>query len=180
MFGQVGGYEQGNAEKGAVQGGVGADFRVGPGVFSTDVIAGYTKDAVAVTIVGPTNAVGYPSDPFAGGFSNAFMSATLSDNTNVMVDAKYTMDKLKLYAGYEWIQFTNPSDPFTIAGTGFTDIAGDFVTFCGTGPIANPCIALTGTQINSTFFNGGNKFQRREQNLPNRMVWRHIRADRLA
>lgn len=90
LFGQVGGYEQGNAEKGAYQGDVGADFRVGPGVLSTDVIAGRSKDAVSVTIVGPTDAVGHPVNILTPGFANAFMSATLSDNTNVMVDAKYT------------------------------------------------------------------------------------------
>jgi predicted porin len=148
-FGQVGGYEQGNAEKGAVQGDVGADFAVGPGVFSTDVIAGYAKDAVTVTIVGPTNAVGAPINVFTPGFANAFMNATLSNNTNVMVDAKYTMDRFKLFAGWEGIQFRNPSDPFTIPGTGFNDVAGDFVCF--------GCVASGGTQINSTAFNGGNK-----------------------
>ena len=56
-FGQVGGYGQGNAERGAYQGDLGADFTVGPGVFSTDVIAGHSKDAAAVTIVGPTDAL---------------------------------------------------------------------------------------------------------------------------
>jgi predicted porin len=98
-FGQIGGYAEGNAQKGAVQGDVGADFNVGPGVFSTDVMAGHTKDAVSITIVGPTNAIGNPVNIFTPGFANAFMNATLSDNTNVMVDAKYTMDRLKLYAG---------------------------------------------------------------------------------
>ena len=151
VFGQVGGYEQGNAEKGAFQGDVGADFRVGPGLFSTDIIAGFAKDAVGVTIVGPTNAVGYPVNIFTPGFANAFMNATLSDNTNVMLNAKYTMEKLTLYSGYEWIQFQNPSDPFTIPGTGFTDVAGDFVCF------GIACRNNYGTNINSTAFNGGNK-----------------------
>jgi predicted porin len=148
-FGQVGGYEEGNAQKGAVQGDVGADFRVGPGVLSADAIAGHTKDAVSITIVGPTNAFGNPTNIFTPGFANAFMNATLSDNTNVMLDAKYTMDRLKLYAGWEWIDFTNPSNPFTIPGTGFNDIAGDFVCF--------DCVASGGTQISSTAFNGGDK-----------------------
>jgi hypothetical protein len=67
------------------------------------------------------------------------MIATLSDNTNVMVDAKYTMEQLKLYAGYEWIQFKNPSDPFTLLHDGFTDIAGDFVCF--------QCTLINGTAI---------------------------------
>jgi predicted porin len=149
VFGQVGGYEQGNAEKGAIQGDVGADFRVGPGVFSADAVGGYTKDGVFVTIIGPTDKFGNPTKIFTPGFANAFMSATLSDNTSVMLNAKYTMERLKLFAGYEWVQSTNPSDPFTIPGTGFTDIAGDFVCF--------QCVASGGTQINSTFFNGGDR-----------------------
>jgi predicted porin len=148
-FGQVGGYEQGNGEKGAYQGDVGADFKVGPGVFSTDVIAGHSKDAVAVTIVGPTDAFGHPVNIFTPGFANAFMSATISDNTNVMVDAKYTMERLKLYAGWEWVELKNPSDPFTVLHDGFTDIAGDFVCF--------QCNGINGTTINSTAFNGGNR-----------------------
>jgi predicted porin len=148
-FAQVGGYEQGNAEKEAYQVDVGADFRFGPGVFSTDVIAGHSKDAVSVTIVGPTDAVGHPVNIFTPGFANAFMSATLSDNTNVMVNAKYTMDQLKLYAGWEWVQQENPSDPFTVLHDGFTDIAGDFLCF--------QCTLINGTTINSTAFNGGNK-----------------------
>jgi predicted porin len=148
-FGQVGGYAEGNAEKGAVQGDVGADFDVGPGVFSTDVIAGYAKDAVSLTIVGPTNAFGSPIKIFTPGFANAFMQATLSDNTSVMVDAKYTMERLKLYSSYERVQLTNPSDLFTIPGTGFNDIVGDFVCF--------QCVTSGGTQISSTAFNGGDK-----------------------
>jgi predicted porin len=148
-FGQVGGYEQGNGEKGAIEGDVGADFKVGPGAFSTDVIAGYTKDAVAVTLVGPTDVFGHPVNIFTPGFANAFMQATLSDNANVMVNAKYTMERLKLYAGWEWVQQKNPSDPFTVPHDGFTDVAGDLVCF--------QCNGINGTNISSTAFNGGNK-----------------------
>jgi predicted porin len=149
VFGQVGGYEEGNAERGAIQGDVGADFQIGPGVLSADAIGGHTKDGVGVTIVGPTNAFGAPVNINSPGFTNAFISATLSDNTNLMLAAKYTMERLKLFAGYSWVQYTNPSDPFTVPGTGFTDVGGDFVCF--------GCVASGGTQINSTFFNGGDK-----------------------
>jgi predicted porin len=149
LFGQVGGYEQGNAEKDAIQGDVGADFKVGPGLLSADVMVGHTKDAVSLSIVGPTNQFGYPVNTTVPGFSNAFMNATLSDNTNVMVVAKYIVDRLRLYAGYEWIEFQNPSDPFTVVGTGFTDIAGDFACFS--------CTAINGTNINSTAFTAAHK-----------------------
>jgi predicted porin len=149
LFAQVGGYEQGNGEKGAYQADVGGDFKVGAGTLSADIVAGFAKDAVAVGINGPTDAFGNPVNVFTPGFANAFMSATLSDNTSFLVNAKYAVDRLKVYAGWEWVQLANPSDPFTVANTGFTDIAGDFVCF--------QCNAINGTTINSTAFNGGNK-----------------------
>ncbi len=38
-----------------------------------------------------------------------------------MLLGKYTYHQLRLYAGYEYINFSNPSTPLT---SGFTDIAG--------------------------------------------------------
>ena len=49
------------------------------------------------------------------------IAATISDNNSVMLLAKYTYQQLRLYAGYEYITFANPSSPVT---TGFTGIAG--------------------------------------------------------
>ena len=80
------------------------------------------------------------------------LAATLSNNTAVMAVAKYTVDKLKLYAGFEWMQFAPPSDPFTVPGTGFIDVAGNFLCFaCNT--------AIGGTNINSTAFSGSAGFK---------------------
>jgi predicted porin len=63
-----------------------------------------------------------------------------------MLLAKYTNGPLKLYGGYEWIQFAPPSD----RQTAFTDIAGDFV--CA------GCTAINNTNINNTAFSGpGNR-----------------------
>jgi predicted porin len=115
-YGQVGGYDQGNAAKGAIQGNIGADFNVGPGVFSADVVGAYRKDAVALALVGNTDANGLG---VATNVSN--LSATISNNTSVIAAAKYQFDKWKLYAGYEWTQFANASDNIT----SFTTIAGD-------------------------------------------------------
>jgi predicted porin len=129
VFGQFGGYEQGNAERGQILGNVGADFNVGSGVFSADVAGGHTRDAVNLILIGPTNSSGYPVNLTS---TNQVLTAQLSDNTNVMVTAKYTWDKLRLYAGYEWIQFANPSDPVN----SFTDVAGTFI--CAAGCSAAP------------------------------------------
>jgi predicted porin len=65
-----------------------------------------------------------------------------------MFVAKYTTGPLKLYAGYEHIRYTAPSDP----QTAFTDIAGNFLCL--------GCQGFNNTNINNTAFgvNGlGNK-----------------------
>jgi predicted porin len=130
--GQFGGYDEGNASKGAFYGDIGADWNVGPGVFSADVTGGYRKDAVALGLVGAStlDGVGIPT-------ASQTMRATITDNTSVMIGAKYQVDKLKLYAGYEWIQYANASDSIT----SFTDIAGDFV--------CKACTGFNGTDIKS-------------------------------
>jgi hypothetical protein len=52
----------------------------------------------------------------------------------------------------EWMQFAPPSDPFTVAGTGFTTIVGDFVCL----DCAN---ATGGTNINSTAYSASAGFK---------------------
>jgi hypothetical protein len=54
------------------------------------------------------------------------LTATLSNNTSVMVAVKYTVDGLKLYAGCEWMQFAPPIDAFSVPFTGFINNSGDF------------------------------------------------------
>jgi hypothetical protein len=75
----------------------------------------------------------------AGAPKNIFWSA---DRNNVAADADCdTLRQYGLSGGrqrhcrqafsfmpvFKWMQFAPPSDPFTVAGTGFTDIGGDFV-----------------------------------------------------
>lgn len=145
---QFGGYDLNNGSKGAFEGQLGGDIRnLGPGTLSVDAIVGYNKDAVNLGLAGaPTNAQGVP----IGTMLPQILTATLSNNTNVMALAKYTVDRLKLYAGYEWVQFAPPSDPFTIAGSGFTDNAGDFVCL--------GCNAF-GTNINNTAYSASAGFK---------------------
>jgi predicted porin len=118
-FGQIGGYDAGNASQGAVQGNVGADYHVGPGVLSGEFIGGYTKGAVSEALAGGSLLPGVPNPNTA-----QHLAVTLSDNTNLMLLAKYTMNRLTLYAGYEWMQFKNPSDPVD----SFTDVSGTVLT----------------------------------------------------
>ena len=42
---------------------------------------------------------------------NGFVAGTVSDNTSVMLLAKYAIGPVKLYGGYEHIQFANPNNP---------------------------------------------------------------------
>jgi predicted porin len=134
---QFGGYAQDNASNGAYQFQVGADIPTwGKDVLSVDAIYSSVRDGVAETLVGPTNAAGMPIAPF----TPQTLTATISDNTALMLVARYTTGPLKLYAGYEHIRFTAPSDP----QSAFTDIAGTFV--CA------GCVAINNTNINNAAF----------------------------
>jgi predicted porin len=154
LFAQFGGYQEGNAERGQILGNVGADFHLGPGVFSADVAGGHTRDGVNLIIIGQTDANGRPINLTS---TNQVLTAQLSNNTNVMATAKYVMDKLRLYAGYEWIQFADPSDPVS----SFTDIAGDYIC-------AN-CGAVNFTNINNAAFSFKDKILQ--------IVWTGARYD---
>src|SRR6266536_535445 len=118
---QFGGYGQNNAANGAYQVGVGGDIpNLANGVLSFDAIYSYVKDSVATSLAGgSTDANGNPIPPFLP----QVLTATISDNRAVMVLARYTNGPLKLYAGFEQIRYSAPSDP----QAAFTNIAGDFV-----------------------------------------------------
>ncbi len=150
-YGQVGGYEEGNAAKGSFSGDVGTDIKLGSGLLSVDAIGMFRKDAVSfgTGLLGPVDQFGHPVNPTTS--TNETLAATLSNNTSVMVLAKYEVDRLKLYAGWELIQFKNPSDPIVGTGNGFTDIAGDFVCV--------GCQGINGTNINSTNFTSGTEIK---------------------
>jgi predicted porin len=142
VLGQIGGYSNGNASQGAVQGNVGADFNVGPGVLTTDVTATRTKDAVTEGLAGGASGVTgvvNPNTPQA-------LAVTIQDTESVLLGVKYTWDRLKLYAGYEWIQFAAPSDTITA----FTDAGG---TFLQAG------VPLNGVPVGIASFAGTDKIQ---------------------
>jgi hypothetical protein len=135
---QFGGYGQNNASNGAYQFGVGGDIpNLANGVLSFDAIYSYVKDSVATAVLGgSTDANGNPIPPFLPDV----LTATISDNRAVMLLARYTNGPLKLYAGFEQIRYSAPSDP----QMAFTNIAGDFVCL--------GCQAFNNTNINNTAF----------------------------
>ena len=138
---QFGGYGQNNASNGAYQFQAGADIpTLGVGVLSIDAIYSYVRDAVAISVgPGSNNAAGMPIPPFLP----ETLTATISDNTSVMLLAKYAIGPLKLYGGYEQIRYAAPSDP----QTAFPDIAGTF--------LCAGCAAINNTTITNTAFGVG-------------------------
>ena len=129
------GYNTYNPNNGAIEGGIGGDVKnLGPGVLSMDVFGAFEKDAVNWSTLftapkgapGVTTATGWPTPTAFLGGANSGLKATISNNTSVMATAKYSFGSwnpkepasagpsgipLTFYAGYEWIQQTNPSDP---------------------------------------------------------------------
>jgi predicted porin len=138
-FWQFGGYDLNNAATGAYQLQIGGDItNLAGGTLSLDAIGSYVQNAVSVGLAGNTLPAVLPQ----------IFTATLSDDSSVMLVGKYSNGPLKLFAGYEFIQFARPSNPFA-PFTGFTTIGGDFV--CA------GCAAINNTNINNTAFNAGDR-----------------------
>jgi predicted porin len=136
---QFGGYELNNAATGSYQFQLGGDVtNLAGGTLSLDAIGSYVQNAVSITLAGNTLPAVLPQ----------VLTATLSDDTSVMLVGKYSNGPVKLFAGYEYIQYAPPSNSFA-AGTGFTNIAGDFV--CA------GCAAINNTNINNMAFSAGDK-----------------------
>jgi predicted porin len=142
-FSQFGGYAQNNGAEGGYSFQAGGDIpNLAKGVLSLDAVYTHVRDAVSIGLSGnPLGPAGNPLPPFLP----QVLTATISDDTSVMLLAKYTNGPLKLYAGYEWIQFAPPSNP-QIA---FTDIGGDALCL--------GCAAINNTNIINTAFDAHDK-----------------------
>src|SRR5271165_3435066 len=104
---QFGGYDQGNGSNGAFDAQVGGDF----GGFSFAAVGSKVKDAVALSNFGES--------PLPSGVGMNDLKATLSDNTSGVIMLRYTYGAVKLYGGFEYILFRNPTDAYP---EGFTTI----------------------------------------------------------
>ncbi len=170
LFGGGGGYNAYNANNGAVEIGVGGDIknRV-PGVISWDLIGGYQRDAVNWSTLFPAglgttvNGAGWPTAFGPGG-----LKATLSNNLSGMALLKWSFGSwgntapivgkgpiapsgptgipLTLYAGYQLIQFSNPSE----GQTGSFQDDGFTFNFVNAGATA---LSGNGTTIANNAFN---------------------------
>jgi len=92
----------------AVEINLGGDY----GKFSADVTYSHKNNAISAAPLSAVQLLTLPSNSLA---------ATVSDNTSYAIMGKYTINLAKIYAGYERIQFSNPSNPLSV---GTTDIGG--------------------------------------------------------
>jgi predicted porin len=90
----------------AFEGQIGADY-LG---LSVDAIFAHIEDAVSASPLG-VGVVPTATNPGAG-----FVAGKISDNTSFMFLAKYTTGPVKLYGGYEHIDFANPRNPMAVGG----------------------------------------------------------------
>jgi predicted porin len=97
---------QGNAFEGEV----GFDYAG----FTFDVIGAKIDDAVAAAPLTSAQLTAATSGASAIGQGLGLVAGTVSDNTAVMALAKYTIGPVKLFAGYEHIDFNNPNNPLPI------------------------------------------------------------------
>ncbi|MBV8474384.1 MAG: porin [Hyphomicrobiales bacterium] len=120
---QFGGYEQGNGSNGAYQFDIGGDYAG----FSVDGVYSHATNAVALSAyngvtTGSVGAIGLPA-----GVSQDDLKATLANIDAGLIGAKFTYGPFKAFGGYEYSQFSNPSNPYP---GGFQTI-GDFTVLPG-------------------------------------------------
>ena len=102
----------------AVQANLGADF----GRASVDGYYSKVNSAITATSLSTTQAGALPA-----GYSVAnSLAATVSDNTAYALMGLYRLDRLKLFAGYEYIKYENPK---TALDPGFVNIGGYVLAF---------------------------------------------------
>ncbi len=102
--------------------------------FSTDVV--YQHYNQAISVLNPLLGAQSPTQPYESTTNsintnpitgnnvigtNNTVYGIVTDNSAIMVAAKYAWDPFKFYGGYEWIRQTNPTDPL---GVGAPDQGG--------------------------------------------------------
>jgi predicted porin len=130
------GFSESNGEGRAWQGDLGAEYMHA----SIDVTYSHITDAISASPLTLNTTGALSSAQVAamalGGFSeNNTLSATVSDNTAWQVAALYDMGAPKFYAGYERINYANPSDPLSTKG--FVDGLGVDTTIGGYNILTN-------------------------------------------
>jgi predicted porin len=100
----------GDGSRNIVQGQLGVDY-LG---LSLDAIVGHVKDAISAAPL----AVGFvPTAAQLAQAGSGLVAGTVSDNTSLMLLARYGIGPVKLYAGYENIRYVNPTVPLPVGST---------------------------------------------------------------
>jgi predicted porin len=100
----------GDGSRNIVQGQVGLDYSG----LSLDAIVGHVKDAISAAPL----AVGFvPSSTQLAQAGSGLVAGTVSDNTSLMLLARYGIGPVKLYGGYENIRYVNPTVPLPVGST---------------------------------------------------------------
>ena len=132
---QFGGYDQGNGTNGLYQGQIGGDFNLFggtpfAGALSVDAIGSFARDAVnvgtfsgtcSILKTGPFKGLTGCSDGVPMFYNNTDVTATLSNNTGLLLTSKYKWHALTVYGGYAWLRQSDPSNDYL---NGFTTIGG--------------------------------------------------------
>jgi predicted porin len=100
-------YKFGAAGNSAYEAGVGADY-LGA---SFDAIYSKVNDAVSAA---PIASLASITPALLASAGSGLVAGTVSDNTSVMLLAKYGAEQVKAFAGYEYIQFANPGHPLAV------------------------------------------------------------------
>ena len=137
---QFGGYNQGNGSNGAYEAQIGGDF----GGLSVDAIYSYVRDAVSLGNWSTSTTVATPAEMNT-------LNATLSNNSSILLFAKYTVGPLKLFGGYGDVRFQNPSDDYV---NGFTSLGGYTVAANSVLPGSVAYTAYTINRIAQVFWTG--------------------------
>ena len=111
----------------AVQGNIGSSF----GGASLDAYYSKVNSAITASSLSVAQVAALPGLGYS--VSNSLAGA-ISDNTTYSLMGEYKLEPFKFFAGYEYIQYTNPSRPLD---AGFTDIGGYVLAFVNNNAYAH-------------------------------------------
>jgi predicted porin len=100
-------YKFGASGNSAYEAGVGMDYSGA----SFDAIYSHVNDAVSAA---PLASLSTITPALLAGTGSGLVAGTVSDNTSIMLLAKYGKGPLQLFSGYEHIQFANPGHPLDV------------------------------------------------------------------
>jgi len=98
---------------------LGGDYAGG----SLDGFFVHKKDAISMSSLSTAEVSGLPA---LGYSSDTSLAGTVSDNTGYGIMGSYSFGAPKVYAGYEHIEYANPSSPLS---AGFNDIGGYILAY---------------------------------------------------